>query len=699
MCAIDVVIATLRRPEALSACLDGLAAQTRPYRKLVVVTRDDDDATRALLGARSDERLEVVVVHRPGLDVALRAGVAATTADVVAFIDDDAVAGPDWIARMMDMFSDPSVGAVGGRDRIPGADRPDADLVVGRWTRGGVRAVGNHHRGAGPTRDVDFLKGVNMAVRADVLTVGRGDGLRSRGAQPGWELVTGAAVRAAGLRVVYDPGLVVDHAPARRVGVARGEPDGPAVSDDVVHQIVARAIVARWRAVAAALYLLLMGSRATPGFGRTALAKITRDTDTAGLLTATARGVVSGLAMVARPRRRLVAAAELRADSRRPRPAVVVVGHGIDDSGGQERATAEIIRRTCGDVDYQVVAGTLAPDLVGAVDWHRVRMPPGPFLIRYVWFAVAAGVVVRRLRRRSVLVHTVGAVVPGPIDVCSIHYCWAEAEAQGARPAAAGRLRRCVQRLTASVALSAERRALRPGRVRFAAAVSERTAQAVRSHHEVPEVVVVPDGVDVDHFLPDPVARAGLRNEMGVADGTLVVLFVGGDWLAKGLDVLIGAFARFDDGDGPPAELWIAGRGDPAVAAALADEAGCSGRVRALGFRPDIQRVYAAADVLVHVSRYETFGMVVAEAAASGLPIITGRSVAPDVIVDALPGWLLVDGTVTSVSTALRRVAVDPADARTVGRALRESARLLSWDVAAAETLALYERCVRGVDP
>ncbi|MEU3453729.1 glycosyltransferase family 4 protein [Micromonospora sp. NPDC006766] len=110
---------------------------------------------------------------------------------------------------------------------------------------------------------------------------------------------------------------------------------------------------------------------------------------------------------------------------------------------------------------------------------------------------------------------------------------------------------------------------------------------------------------------------AALRTRHALGDG-LVILFVGRLAHAKGLDTLLAAFAAFDD---RAARLVIVGQGPQR---SLVDRAATADpRLRVLGALPQDQlgSVYAAADLFVLPSRYEPWGLVVAEAQANGLRV------------------------------------------------------------------------------
>ncbi len=280
--AVSVVVPTHHRPEHLARCLDALDAQQTPPHEVVVVRGGDDEGAAGVLRAR-DRPVTEVVVHATRLVDRLHAGAARTSAPVVAFTDDDAAPHPDWIGRLQDRFTDPSIGAVGGRDLQPGAPAPAAHRV-GRIGAGG-RVVGNHSDGAGPVRDVEHLRGVNMAVRRNLLRFPVG--LRGPGA-PGYnELAPCLAVLDAGRRVVYDPDLLVDHHVAPRYEHGDGNRIHAATAkrvDDAYNQsYTLLSLRPRTRYVRLA-YVILVGDRSTGGLLRCAWAALRGDRRLAGEL-------------------------------------------------------------------------------------------------------------------------------------------------------------------------------------------------------------------------------------------------------------------------------------------------------------------------------------------------------------------------------------------------------------------------------
>jgi len=269
--AVSVLVPTYARPAHLTRCLAGLARQTQPADEVVVVVRPEDAASRDVLGQFQHVKLREVVVRVPGAVAARNAGLAVVTGDIVAFLDDDAVPRPDWLARLVAHYADPSVGAVGGRDVLYQGDAPvqaPPRRQVGVLTWYG-RFLTLHPRGTGPARDVDFLKGVNMSIsRARCPGVHFDAQLRGRGAQVHEDAGLCLEVRRRGLRVVYDPAILVDHFEADRGdNDARAPRDLRARRDRHHNQTYLVARYYPWpRVVIHVLYVLVVGMADAPGF-------------------------------------------------------------------------------------------------------------------------------------------------------------------------------------------------------------------------------------------------------------------------------------------------------------------------------------------------------------------------------------------------------------------------------------------------
>jgi GT2 family glycosyltransferase/SAM-dependent methyltransferase len=110
---LSVVICTRNRPEDLRRCLASLkASRVEPDEVIVVDNAPDTDATRNVVRAFPFARY--VAEPRTGLSVARNTGAVASSAELVAYIDDDATVHPDWVRRLREEFAEPAVMAVTG---------------------------------------------------------------------------------------------------------------------------------------------------------------------------------------------------------------------------------------------------------------------------------------------------------------------------------------------------------------------------------------------------------------------------------------------------------------------------------------------------------------------------------------------------------------------------------------------------------
>lgn len=107
------------------------------------------------------------VTREKGVIANMQAAINITKSNVVALLDDDVTLHPNWIEKVLCHFeSQPRPSGVGGKDFLQ--DDPAGRQIEPLTRRVGVFAwtghlSGNHHRGTGPPREVDVLKGCNCA--------------------------------------------------------------------------------------------------------------------------------------------------------------------------------------------------------------------------------------------------------------------------------------------------------------------------------------------------------------------------------------------------------------------------------------------------------------------------------------------------------------------------------------------------------
>ena len=267
---VAVLICTYFRPEELRRALEGVAQQTRPPNVVLVVLRPHDVGGIAAARASQVSPTTLLFVDEPGLVAARNVALAAASTDIMAFLDDDAVPRPDWLARLLSYYEDPYVGAVGGRDRVhhdgvPVDEGPRSDVGTLTWYG---RFVALHHRGTGSARDVDHLKGVNMSIRrAYVPDIRVERSLRGSGAQVHEGTSLCLHIKQLGFRVVYDPQICVDHYEADRGELDARQPQAFRLRADRQHnQTQVIVTYFPWqRAAVHVLFAVLIGTGDAPG--------------------------------------------------------------------------------------------------------------------------------------------------------------------------------------------------------------------------------------------------------------------------------------------------------------------------------------------------------------------------------------------------------------------------------------------------
>ena len=208
-------------------------------------------------------------------------------------------------------------------------------------------------------------------------------------------------------------------------------------------------------------------------------------------------------------------------------------------------------------------------------------------------------------------------------------------------------------------------------------------------------IAVVPTGVDLERFRPGD--RVAARRSLGVGDDEPLVLYVGRLDREKSVDRVILAFERIASTI-PGARLVLVGQGTEAerLRRAAAGSPGAE-RIRFLGLRPHdtLAECYQAADVFLFASETETQGLVLAEAAACGLPAVAVDAPGCDEVVRDGDTGILTKGDPAALAEAVIGLLLDPERRRAMARRAREVAeRLFDVRLQIDRTMAVYADAV-----
>lgn len=188
-------------------------------------------------------------------------------------------------------------------------------------------------------------------------------------------------------------------------------------------------------------------------------------------------------------------------------------------------------------------------------------------------------------------------------------------------------------------------------------ALSEQQRQDLAFKYKIApieKIKVVPLGLELDPFLQAAPDRHGpMRQALGIDAQAEVVAAAGRFVPIKRFDVLIAAFAKLL-GSRPNAHLVLAGDGSPEARAELERLAApLHGRVHFLGWRRDLHRIFAEADLLALSSDNEGTPVTVIEALVAGLPVVATRVGGVEDILSPTRGSMVAPGDAPGLAEAM----------------------------------------------
>jgi len=353
------------------------------------------------------------------------------------------------------------------------------------------------------------------------------------------------------------------------------------------------------------------------------------------------------------------------------------VVHNYDPHEGTGGYAVELLGRIAAHHDVTLYANRLAVDPPAGVRTVHVPAARGTAYSMILSFPLGF----RAVRRRHDLVHSQGWSASAA-DVYTAHIvlaAWRQATRLAGTRSPAG------ERLFGGLVERREHAAFR--RARAVIAPSRRAQRDLAAHYGCADTVrVVPHGCD---RVLDRQERSAVRSRLGLPQTRFLALYLGD--ARKGLEVAVRALA-----DAPDADLLVLTYSDPAAMRGLAASLDLADRLHWLPPAATAADAFAAADVLLHPTIYDTFAMPVGEALWAGLPVIVSAEAgAAELVEHEVSAWVLQAPTVTHAADALRTLARDAALRERLARAGRAVARRFTWDETARRTLAVYEAVAR----
>ena len=208
-------------------------------------------------------------------------------------------------------------------------------------------------------------------------------------------------------------------------------------------------------------------------------------------------------------------------------------------------------------------------------------------------------------------------------------------------------------------------------------------------------VTVIHPGVDLnDYATADKrLIRADIRKEYGFSSEEPIILFASMNFEIKGLDAIMLSLARLKARQ-HSIKLLVAGKGNVRKYTQMAREANIADDVVFTGMlsKENLIRLYLAGDIYIMLSKFDTFGMVVLEAMAAGLPVIISSNVgAKDIVQEGENGFIISDTSDADYIAAKIALLLDENIRRQMAEAAYQTAAQNTWDDVTKKYAAIYE--------
>lgn len=376
---------------------------------------------------------------------------------------------------------------------------------------------------------------------------------------------------------------------------------------------------------------------------------------------------------------------------------ICIVTHNVIKGDGQGRVNYEIVAEALRrNYRLTLVATRVAPEFASdpLVEWIPIGVDRWPTqLVRNQVFAAKSSLKLLFRRKQFDLVIMNGFITWLGCDINNIHFVhssWLKS------PVHPSRLSKSVsgwyQYLFTWLNARLEKRAF--SKAKLLVPVSGKVRRELEDIGCQPSKIrVIANGVDLDEYNPDIHPWTPNRAELGLPEKVPLALFAGDlRTTRKNLDTVLKALVQVK-----PLHLAVAGDATDSPFPAMAKQLGIGDRVHFLGYRRDMADIMKRVDFFVFPSRFEACSLVVLEALAAGLPVITTYESGSSELIDESQagqraGFVLdhpddVDG----LARAMALLTQDEALRESMGKAARNNVSTRSWQNITSDYMSLFE--------
>jgi glycosyltransferase involved in cell wall biosynthesis len=362
---------------------------------------------------------------------------------------------------------------------------------------------------------------------------------------------------------------------------------------------------------------------------------------------------------------------------------------------GSARALNEVAERIALKHEVHLFARRAEQIDLSHIRWHKMPGVSWPAVLDFATYHALAEFTIAR--RNFDIIHSVGpnAMAANVFTIPNIQPAKREVLSKQSEPGRIFIARKFTRWLFLETTTLVEKRAYthRPLRTPpLFLPCSRGVEKELSKHYDIgaAPVRIIPNGADTNIFKPLGEAERELwRRANGFHPQDIILIFAGGEWTRKGLDIAIQTLGKIR---APTVKLFVAGHdAELRRFRSLACELGVKNRVTFGGFRRDMAVALGAADIFFFPSRYEAFSLATIEAAACGLPLVASCiNGTEDFITPGETGYFI-EHDADHAAKVLRPLLEKPDLRKTIGNSALKLVRAhYTWDRVAEMTEEAY---------
>ena len=227
--------------------------------------------------------------------------------------------------------------------------------------------------------------------------------------------------------------------------------------------------------------------------------------------------------------------------------------------------------------------------------------------------------------------------------------------------------------------------------------VSDLSRNELRKAFEIPDsrMRVIHPGISTKRFfnMDREICRAQVLRSHRLHPEDIILLFVGMNFEVKGLDRVLEGLSVFTEGGtkNPRLKLLVVGKGDEKAYGKMASDLRIGEQVFFAGVSEEAEKYFLASDLFILPSRLDTFGMVVLEAMAAGLPVIIAGTVgARDIVRPKENGFILSEKNLIADMAGSLEKLMHQELRGAMGKNAKKEAALHDWDQVSDRIMDVY---------